>query len=806
MGDDLNLAYEALQKAHDSGDVEGAKQIAAYIQTLEAPTVEDTEVEQVVEKESPELMGGAGATLGAIGAAGDVIYSKGRPLIRMGEKMLGLQTEAPPKPRTFLDPSSAAQKAIDRRIASDPTTGSAVKNWATTQHTGEFLGGSEYSEADKIKKAALDFEAKNPTQKILPGSLLAVPEEEANRLAKQKAELAAAKDQLNQKEVQNVAQTRANRLSERDVLKQKQGNKNLAGGVGSIATKVAFPIVGGYEAGAQGAQAYNRLTRPELTASDVASGGANIVGSTSGALSMLPTRYKIPAAILSQGAGAIANFLDKRNPRNEEVEQKAAGGAITKKPQESLAYLKKGGEPEFGEARAYEPSYSEKIRDLAAQYMSPQHADRLFGGPRAQTVDKLNPIGMVLQTPGVIADAAAGFMEGAKEGNYPKAMGNYAVGALNTLPLVKPAGQAIKATSKSLGPKAASMMENYLTKIGGIQHAVPPKKAAYEYAQQTPGRMTDWLQHHPGKFVVPTQSDRMAGVGGPSFSANSLALPEYEGIAWGSGNKPVASGITNLAKDERFGGPENQIFVPLLGQENQHKSNQIVFDKLMEAFYKDPKSLNPELLEKLNQFMRSGGGIDKKTGAPKFSPFADFNAADKETVGLLGKSFDNRGLIAQHVFGGKDVGGKSSQIFDYQKMLDDLADPTVKGAPTFAVGPRAFQLSGKVHETPRPDLNAAFPILLEGKDLNVTNTPVPNRVMFQDFQNKWRADRGKSDELLKSGLPPEPGYFENTVGYKVNPKDKERVYPRQLVNEQLLDNMYKAGHKEGGLVATLKKK
>tara|TARA_R110000868_G_scaffold42198_5_gene143230 strand:- start:1143 stop:4556 length:3414 start_codon:yes stop_codon:yes gene_type:complete len=298
-------------------------EILNALSTAQAPS------EPVVEKESPELMGYLGAGAGAVGAAGDVIYSKGRPLIRMGEKMLGMDTSTPTaKPRTFLDPSTVAQQAISRRMPVDPTTGGAVKTWAETQHAGEFLGGKEYSEADKIKKAAMDFEAKNPGQKVLPGSLLAVPEAEAKNLSQQKAALAAEQDRLNQAEVQKVAQTRAERLGERADLKQKVARKNIASGAGTIATKVGAPILGGYELGSQGAQAYNRLTRPDMTASDVAAGAANVVGAGTGALSMLPGKYRIPAAILAQGAGAVANWLDKRNPRDEEIEKKAAGGKI----------------------------------------------------------------------------------------------------------------------------------------------------------------------------------------------------------------------------------------------------------------------------------------------------------------------------------------------------------------------------------------------------------------------------------------------------------------------------------------------
>jgi hypothetical protein len=639
--------------------------------------------EPVVEKESPEALGGIGATIGAVGAAGDVIYSKGRPLFRMAEKAMGMDSGAPTvKPRTFQDPATVAEQAIARRTATAPdVTGSpsAVKNWAGTQHEGDFLGGAEYKDADRIKKEALAFEKQNPTQKVLPGSLLAVPEEEAKRLAQQRAELAAQQDIAKQAEVQKVAQTRAERLGERAELKGKSNQFGAAKGAGNIAVKVGAPVLGGYQAGSQGAQAYNRLTRPDLTASDVAAGATNVVGATTGALSMVPSKYRIPAAIISQGAGAIANFLDKRNPRKEEVEieQKAAGG-----------------------------------------------------------------------------------LAGYAEGGGPKLPGKF--------------GKLQKVAS-------------------GVQ------KAAHELHGQTPGRMTDWLQHNIGKFVVPTQSDRMGGVGGPSFSANSLVLPQYKGKAWGSGNEGTATAITNLAKDPRFGGPENQIFVPMLGHQNQHKSNQIAFDRLMKDFYEHPEKLTPELREQINAFMRSGGGMEKATGQPFFSPFADFDIADRDTVGLLGRSFDNRGLIAQHGFGGERLGGKKAQIFPYQQRLDEMADPTVAGAPTFAVGPRAFQLTGNVHPEPRPDLNAAFPYLLEGFDLNKAYRPVENSAIFQDFQNQWRLHKGKT-EPLKSGKLPEPGYYENTIGYKVNPDDAERIYPRQEITEQLLDSMYKKGHAAGGSI------
>lgn len=302
--------------------------------------------EPVVEKESPEALGGMGATLGGVAAAGDVIYSKGRPIFRLAEKALGMDSSEPTvKPRTFKSPSEIAELAIQRRTVPDVPEGSTttVRNWTAGkpgegagQHAGEFLGGSDYSEADKIAKEAKEFEARNPGKKILPGSLLAVPEEEAARVAKQRAELKATQDVANQAEINAIAQKRAERLGERAALKGQQNKFAMGKGAAGLAGKAILPVVGGYEVGSQGAQAYNRLTRPDLTASDVASGITNIVGAGAGATSMVPGKYRIPAAIVAQGAGAIANWLDKRNPRNEEEPAKKAEGG--------LAHLAKGGD------------------------------------------------------------------------------------------------------------------------------------------------------------------------------------------------------------------------------------------------------------------------------------------------------------------------------------------------------------------------------------------------------------------------------------------------------------------------------
>jgi hypothetical protein len=454
-------------------------------------------------------------------------------------------------------------------------------------------------------------------------------------------------------------------------------------------------------------------------------------------------------------------------------QQRAEGG---------LVYLAEGGESNTGPFIGY-PRITNKPRDPNFKQQTGPilgALDALIGaGPRSdisvlnpqdlkysESYDKFEPYG--------IAAMAAPFL-----GGPMKAVG--------------------KAAARELGPKAAGMAEDYLTRIGGIQYAVPPGKssiAAHEIDSASPVKLSDWAQNRIDEYLVPTQADRMGFVGGPSYSANQLAKPEYKGRAWGSGNKPTATMITNLAKDPRFGGVENQNFFPILGKENMHQSNQIMFDKMVEQFYKDPSKLPPDLAKIINDYMQSGGLISgKKSG---FDPFPSFDIRDKGMIEELGKSFRNRALIGQHAFGGEGIGGRKAQIIPYQQILQEGMDPTVANAKTFSVGPRSFKLTGEVEGTPRPDLNHAFPYQLFGKDSGVSVIPTPSELALMDFQNQWRKDTGKTMPL-KSGSLPQPGYFEHTLGYKPQ-NSSERIYPRQKMTENWIKELQRSGMAEGGEV------
>jgi len=102
-----------------------------------------------------------------------------------------------------------------------------------------------------------------------------------------------------------------------------------------------------------------------------------------------------------------------------------------------VPHLAQGGQPEFGEARAYENTPSEAVHDWAAQHIGYETADRLFGGPRADAADRLllqtlNPVNYATG----IADEAKNFYESSKAGDYPSAMLHYGMGALNALPFL----------------------------------------------------------------------------------------------------------------------------------------------------------------------------------------------------------------------------------------------------------------------------------------------------------------------------------------------------------------------------------
>lgn len=133
--DELNRAYEALQKAHDAGDVEGAKQIAEYARSLEAGSKADNYdagADQGLGIPESAVGAAMGATLGA--AAGPAVGATVDTAASIGAKMI--------------NPSAA-------NVANMPAGNSpaAVRKWLATQTSNPYAGGKDQSEA--YRKAEL---------------------------------------------------------------------------------------------------------------------------------------------------------------------------------------------------------------------------------------------------------------------------------------------------------------------------------------------------------------------------------------------------------------------------------------------------------------------------------------------------------------------------------------------------------------------------------------------------------------------------------------------------------------------------
>ena len=282
------------------------------------------------------------------------------------------------------------------------------------------------------------------------------------------------------------------------------------------------------------------------------------------------------------------------------------------------------------------------------------------------------------------------------------------------------------------------------------------------------------LGKHEGKTLMITQADRTkvgeGFLGGPGFSGIQLTDPRYAGATWGV--KTPGVGQTIIGSNRRV--PEGQaIWTTMLGTPTQHKSNQMVFDRLYKEFMGGVKQekLTPELKDTLNAKLASA--IDKE-GKNLFP--ADVDITNPRKFRKLVDTFDKRAAAAD-VMGGIGVGGKKGQIFDYDRIIQRTTDPALLEVPTGSLGNRLFQLSGEMMD--RPDLHPAFPTILKGEDLGVSFIPAPRELLMEDYINKVLTEKGR-----------QPGYMDWTRGYA----------PSQFLSEELLTKLQKAGYKKGGKV------
>jgi hypothetical protein len=288
-------------------------------------------------------------------------------------------------------------------------------------------------------------------------------------------------------------------------------------------------------------------------------------------------------------------------------------------------------------------------------------------------------------------------------------------------------------------------------------------------------KASEALGMHEGKTLMQTQADRtkVGGgyLGGPGFSSLQHKDPRYANKAWGV--MTAGMGSTIIGANKRV--PSGQsVWSTLIGDAAQHSSNQTVYNKLVSHFNKAVKAgkLTPELQAAINKQLRM---LKDKDGKMFFSEDADILSKgfhDKADT------FAKRRAVAD-LLGGKKVGGKKGQIFDYDKILNDTTEPELRGAGTHSIGPRLFTLDNQMSN--RPDLHPAFPQLLHGEDLGQMFHPVPKAIMLRDYHQQFMKDKGRN-----------PGYFDMTMGYT----------PTQVLSDDFLTHLQKNGYAEGGKVTS----
>ena len=380
-----------------------------------------------------------------------------------------------------------------------------------------------------------------------------------------------------------------------------------------------------------------------------------------------------------------------------------------------------------------------------------------------------------------LAEAAERYKQGDITGAVISGIGA-AGGALSMIPPVGPfgAGARILGTGLSFGAPAIQYFRDKSNKEqeptefagGGLVQLLLKQSAKQEAV-----KASEALGKHEGKTLMTTQADRTkvgeGFLGGPGFSGIQLYDPAYAdvGATWAVGNAPTASTIINANRRV----PINQaIWIPMIGSPSQHKSNSMVFDQIMKDFKFAAKKgkLDPELREAIN--LRIANTVDPKTGEPIFDISKPIDILSPKFQKQL-NTFDKRAAVAD-ILGGKGVGGKKGSIIDYDKIIRETTDPDLLDAPTGSLGSRLFTLSGEKLE--RPDLHPAFPHVLTGEDLGVHFKAAPREILLGDFLKNFRETKRR-----------EPGYMDMTRG----------LAPSNLITEEMLTNLQKAGFKKGGL-------
>jgi hypothetical protein len=315
----------------------------------------------------------------------------------------------------------------------------------------------------------------------------------------------------------------------------------------------------------------------------------------------------------------------------------------------------------------------------------------------------------------------------------------------------------------------------------GKKLAEKATQGALESVAKKAPRMSEALNPQVGKRLYITQADRTALdydqglLGGPGFVDLAEIDPaKYKDIAWAVQSPGVAKTLVgSMARN-----PEEAVFANLIGSPEQHRSNKVVFDRIMDRFQKavEEDKLTPELRETINK--RLSNIKDPKTGKSFFPEDVDILSPE---FNQHAQTFHQRAYIAD-ILAGKGVGGKKGSIIDYPQVIKETTDPLLLEAKTGDIGDRLFSLSGNIQE--RPELHPAFHYSLSGKKESEAFAPAPQGIVLKNFTKDFTERTGRL-----------PTYYDLTRGYA----------PSEKITDEMLERMYKEGYAGGGLAKSIGK-
>lgn len=369
--------------------------------------------------------------------------------------------------------------------------------------------------------------------------------------------------------------------------------------------------------------------------------------------------------------------------------------------------------------------------------------------------------------------------------------------AASVLPFMGGPAKAVgKSAAKNLGPRAADMTENYLSKIGGVQYAVPPGKQS-TFAQPTP------LKSKPQKFseaiepfigthsLHPTIVDktkldlaagRMAGPEAPYLQ--EISQPHKEsGWIFANDSLGAASKLYNMGKDNKT------LVTGLLGSPTQLKTNRSVFGEIADEYFKAIKEgkMTPELQAKIQARLPT-----LTHGKENLQTFpTQFDIRDRDAFNEMSKGFHQRGHLAD-IMGGKGVSQGlprgTAKIIPYEDILMRNTEESLLGAPTHSIGSRLFTVGSKPPEY-RPDLHNAFDYANFGELKSGNFGYVPKEFGYPDEIARIKAN------LASRG-----------IGRDITAMDLMRNTINQPITEQMWRRAQAEGYAPGGKVLSAIKK